>query len=221
MFIDRKYRLPRKWSNKILKQIAPFFTGNVVNISAWEDKDKEGGCYKDYFINADSYTITNYSGKRGITGVEGENFLDLTSELDNKYINKFNVCFNHTTLEHVYNVNKAFSTICKMTKDIFILVVPFAQTQHESDNIKDYWRFTPSCLRKMFNDNNMKVVYENINKHNNSGVYLFFVGTKNYEKWENKLPNYRKLNSVGEWIGETKFYWIKKTLKNGKKYLKI
>ena len=217
MFTDRKYRLPRKWSNKILRQIAPLFTGDIVNISAWEDRDKEGGYYKDYFKNADSYAITNYnSDVRGLTGSEGEIFLDLTSELDSKYISKFDVCFNHTTLEHIYNVNKAFSTICKMSKDIVIVVVPFSQTQHESEKIGDYWRFTPSCLRQMFHDNNMEVIYEDINEYNNSGIYLFFVGTKNYEKWEEKLPNYKELNSVGEWIGETKFGLIKRMLRRNK-----
>lgn len=212
--IDRKYRLPRIWSNSILRTIAPLFHGDIVNISAWEDKDKEGCFYKDYFCNADSYTITNFGGERGRTGVDGEIYLDLTSELDKKYINRFDVCFNHTTLEHIYDVKKAFSTISLMTKDIFIVVVPFSQTQHESEKIGDFWRFTPSCLREMFHENGMSVIYEAINGHNNSGIYLIFVGTKNHYKWENKLPQYSMLNSVGESIGESMFGLIKRAFRS-------
>ena len=58
--IDRKFRLPRIWSNKILREFAPLFKGKIINISGWEDKDKQGSFYKDYFSNADSYFISNF-----------------------------------------------------------------------------------------------------------------------------------------------------------------
>ena len=58
--VDRKFRLPRIWSNNELKKIAPLFEGDVVNVSGWQDKDKEGDEYKNYFKNKKSYTITNY-----------------------------------------------------------------------------------------------------------------------------------------------------------------
>ena len=99
-------------------------------------------------------------------------------------------------------------SISKMTKDIAIVVVPFSQTQHEAGNIRDYWRFTPTCLRKLFRVNNMDVIFEAINYHNNAGIYLFFVGSKNSKKWIGKMPNYNSLNSVGQNLG-----LIKKILK--------
>jgi hypothetical protein len=40
--------------------MAHFFTGNVCNVSAWRDQDKQGGTYKEYFSNAKSYSVTNY-----------------------------------------------------------------------------------------------------------------------------------------------------------------
>ena len=40
--------------------------------------------------------------------------------------------FNHTTLEHIFEVNTAFDNMCAMSNDVVILVLPFAQVQHET-----------------------------------------------------------------------------------------
>jgi len=70
LFEDRKSKLPRLWSNRELERIAPLFTGDVVNVSAWQDQDKEGRRYRDYFRSARSYTLTNYEADaRGLQGV--------------------------------------------------------------------------------------------------------------------------------------------------------
>ena len=52
MFMDNKFRKPRIWSNKVLKEMAYLFEGNVGNISGWKDNDKQGKKYRSYFKNA-------------------------------------------------------------------------------------------------------------------------------------------------------------------------
>ena len=58
--IDRKVRLPRLWSNNELGKFASLFRGDVVNVSAWKDSDKDGKNYEEYFVNAKNYWITNH-----------------------------------------------------------------------------------------------------------------------------------------------------------------
>ena len=103
-----------------------------------------------------------------------------------------------------------------MSKDIVILVLPFAQMMHENESLKDYWRFTPSALSKMYENNGLEVIYRNVNNDINAGIYLFFVGAKNPDKWENNLFHNNKLEDVGFWIGENyrnklfRFFSLKK-----------
>jgi len=95
----------RTWSNIELKKIAPIFEGDVVNVSGWEDKDKDGGFYKDYFVNASNYFITNYS--QHMPDRDNEIELDLEENLSSNLKEKFDVVFSHTILEHIYEVKKA------------------------------------------------------------------------------------------------------------------
>ena len=81
MLTDRKYDLARRWSNREVRKLAPLFEGAVVNVSGWDDRDKEGGRYADYFTRATSYHRTNYAGHNGFQGDTGEIGLDLTKEL--------------------------------------------------------------------------------------------------------------------------------------------
>lgn len=186
--MDRIFRLPRVWSNQELSKFAHLFEGNIANVSGWKDIDKEGKYYRDYFYKASSYTITNYKSEaRGFQGLEGEIFLDLTQELPEDLVNRFDVVFNHTVLEHIYEVHKAFENLCKMTKDIAIVVVPFLQEMHT--DYGDYWRFTPLTLKNLFEDNNMTLIYCSFNSHPNASVYLFCIASKNSEKWKNTIPN--------------------------------
>jgi len=187
LLIDKKYRKTRIWSNKELKKFAHIFQGNVVNVSGWKDIDKEGRHYKDYFKNARSYSVSNYKSEfRGFQGRNGETFLDLNKNLEKKFINKYDVAFNHTTLEHIYNFKKAFSNLCLMSRDIVIIVVPFLQPMHIAD-YGDYWRFTPLAIKKLFEENGLKLLYLNFNNHKHTSVYIFAIGSKNPKKWKNKI----------------------------------
>lgn len=205
--IDRVFRLPRIWSNRELAKIAHLFTGDIVNVSGWKDIDKEGRCYKEYFSNASSYTITNYKSEaKGYQGFEGEIFLDLEKDLPNNLVNKFDVAFNHTVLEHIFKVQKAIENICLMTKDIAIVVVPFLQTMH--GEYGDYWRFTPLTMNKLFEENNMKMMYCSFNSHKNASVYLFCVASKNPDQWKHVFKEdisvtdpYESQNGFQNWVG--------------------
>ncbi len=186
--IDRKYRLPRIWSNNELKKFSHLFAGDVVNVSGWKDKDKEGNSYSGYFVNANNYYISNYKSEaRGLQGFKNEFYLDLTQDLDEKYAGRFDVVFNHTTLEHIYDVRKAFKNLCLMSRDIVIIVVPFMQQMHSGYG--DYWRFTPLTVRNLFEDNGMKLLYLNFNNHKHASVYIFAIGSREPEKWQALINN--------------------------------
>jgi len=189
LFIDRKFRLPRIWSNKELRKFAHLFTGDIINVSAWKDIDKEGNFYKDYFINKKTYTITNYdSDKRGLQGIDGEIYLDLEKDLPKNMYNKYDVVFNHTTLEHIYNFKKAFQNLCLLSKDIVIVIVPFLQEMHSSYG--DYWRFTPLSLQNLFYENGFEILYLSFNSHRNASIYIFTIASKNPKNWINIIPKF-------------------------------
>ena len=205
--MDRVFRIPRVWSNRQLKKIAHLFEGDIVNVSGWKDIDKEGNFYKDYFTNADSYSITNYKAEaKGFQGYKNEIFLDLEADLAPELVNKFDVAYNHTVLEHIYKTDKAMANICSMTNDIAIIVVPFLQAMH--GDYGDFWRFTPLAMKRLFEDNGMEMVICNFNSQKNASVYLFCVGTKKPEKWKDAFPKetsyidpYESGNGFQNWVG--------------------
>jgi hypothetical protein len=147
---DPRFRAPRIWSNRVLRAIAPLLKGSVVNVSAWRDRDKEGHCYRDYFTAATEYWLTNWrSDARGFQGdLPNELFLDLERPLPSELHARFDVVFNHTTLEHVFDIFLAFHNLCTLSRDVVLVVVPFLQEQH--GDYGDYWRFTPQALQRLF-----------------------------------------------------------------------
>jgi hypothetical protein len=191
----------RAWSNQELKKFAHLFRGDVINLSAWEDKDKEGGYYKDYFRSARSYTITNYTPGHSGQNSDDEIHLDLEASIPEELEGKFDVVLSHTNLEHIFDVFKAFANHCKLSRDVVIVVVPFIQQQHETQEYKDFWRFTPSCLRELFKRNGLTTVYEAFTNKENEVNYLLFVGTRNPQQWRNKMPKYEELYQIANWVG--------------------
>ena len=176
-------RNARKWSNQELRKLAHGFTGDVINVSAWRDQDKEGHYYREYFPNAGSYTISNYEGWRGVMDQEADGLvIDLTKDLPQKLQGAFDVVLNHTTLEHVYQIEKAFENLCSMSRDIVIIVVPFVQELHGPDGL-DFWRFSPFSLRRLYQDNGFSVIYESAGPPNDRTTYLFFVASREPGRW--------------------------------------
>jgi len=205
MLADKQSRAIRIWSNQEIKKLAPLFTGDVVNVSAWDDRDKQGEYYKDYFSKASGYYYTNHPGIRGYQKKENEYLLDLTDNLPAELQGRFDVVFNHTTFEHIFEVRKAFKNFCDMTRDVAIVVVPFSQLQHETESWKDYWRFTPSCIREMFQENGLEVIYEAESKYKRAAVYLLLVGSRHPERWKDQMPKFKPIEKAGKWIG---FHWL-------------
>jgi len=185
--IDRKFRIPRIWSNRELKKFSHLFEGDIVNISGKNDEDKEGFFYKNYFPNSASYSITNFAEKKELIG-KGSIFLDLESKsLNNVLIGKFDVVFCHTVLEHTFDVFTSFRNLCLLSRDILIIVIPYIQQLH-GIGYYDYWRFTPYTIKKLFEINHYNLLYCSSNGSDNSSIYLFCIGAKNREKWIGKIP---------------------------------
>lgn len=183
---DRSHRIPRVWSNRELARFAHLFRGAVVNVSGWTDSDKEGRCYREYFSNAESYTLTNFdSDKKGFLGLEGEIFLDLEKPLASELQRRFDVVFNHTTLEHIYEVSTAFSTLCEMSRDIVIVVVPFLQQYHS--HYGDYWRFSPLAVRRMFEERGFSPLHISFNSDPQSSVYVLAIATRYPDSWSSEF----------------------------------
>ncbi|MEI7512164.1 MAG: hypothetical protein WCK01_01750 [Candidatus Uhrbacteria bacterium] len=200
---SRKFRKPRIWSNQILRQVASSCSGDVINVSGWDDNDKDGGCYRDYFVNASSYCVSNFPGERGFQGRDNEILLDLEQPLDARLLNRFDTVFNHTTLEHIYDVNTAFRNLCLMNREKVIIVVPFAQEMHFNKSFKDYWRFSPYVIERMFRDNGITLIYITANEIPRQSIYIVAVGTKKPNKnieqdTQSALLDERVFNHLGE-----------------------
>jgi len=187
-FTDRVNRVPRLWSNKELRRIAPLLEGDVINVSAWKDEDKDGGHYREYFTSATSYSISNWYSERGFQNAHDEVLLDLDSPLPPELSRKFDVVFNHTTLEHVFDVFQAFENLCELSKDTVVVVVPFMQELHYSEGYLDYWRLTPYALRELFKRNGMECIHESVCDFPNTSVYVISIGSRNAAKWQGKFP---------------------------------
>jgi hypothetical protein len=185
--LDRKLRDsldPRSWSNSELEKFAPLFSGSVVNVSGWADSDKRTGrCYRDYFSNADSYFISNYTeGYRGFKGDRKNEFsLDLTAPLPEQFKRSFDVVFNHTTLEHVFDFQMACRCLCDLSRDIVILVVPFMQHEHSSETFGDFWRFTPMAIHELMQANGFEPVY--LSNNFAPDVYVFCIASRSPGRW--------------------------------------
>jgi hypothetical protein len=181
----RVFRVPREWSNRELKRFARLFSGDVVNVSGWKDEDKEGGTYRSYFPGATSYTVTNFGTACGFQNAPNEVLLDLSKSLPDELRGRFDVVFNHTTLEHIFDAATAFKNLCAMSRDVVIVVVPFLQPAHLGENgeYSDFWRFSPAALTKMFEQQELTPLHISYNDDWLSSVYVFGIASRHPERW--------------------------------------
>ncbi len=194
----------RKFSNLELRKFAPLYEGHIINVSGYLDSDKEGNTYKSYFTKSKSYTISNYKGEKGLTHKENEVFIDLESDLPEELKGKFDVVYNHTTLEHIFKLEKAFENLCALSNDTVILVVPFLQPQHWIENsFEDYWRISPFALFKLFKKHNLEILYVNFNDNFASSTYIFAIATKQPDKWKSKFSTIPKMNMKSHFPGHS------------------
>lgn len=189
--------MSRIWSNIELKKIGHLFYGDVLNVSAGGNTDKEGNTYDSYFPNAKSYIISNYGigTYKGFSGLKNELNIDLEKNLKFEFI--ADVVFNHTVLEHVFDIHKAFENLCKLSRNVVILVIPFIQCQHETQDFKDYWRMTPTCINKMFEKYGFKTIYQSFNDKC-KGVYIFTVAARFDTIY--KMPEWDCITNAGSHI---------------------
>lgn len=205
----RMARIARKWSNRELMRFSAHLSGDVVNVSGWEDKDKAGGTYRDYFPSATSYSVTNYGGERGIGFPENQIDLDLESTLRKEMVGAFDVVFCHTVLEHVYDVQTAVSTLCAMSRDILIIVVPFVQEQHFTSSFGDWWRFTPMVIERMVAEQGFTPIYASWNNHRYAATYVFCLAVREPSLHPDLLhligqqKTRRDPRHPGSWVGES------------------
>ncbi len=203
MIYEGIFRKPRLETNRILKKFAYLFEGDIINVSGSSDSDKNtnlkdyyfgdydsGGRYKDYFINANSYTVSNYPLDETEYNLDKTDmiFLDLEKNIPVEYIGKFDVVYNHTVFEHIFDIFTAFRNLCSLSNDIIIFIVPQNQQIHDYyRGYKDYWRFTPFSVEKLFEENGITILHRETTVNFSSSMYLFYIGTKKPEKWKSKF----------------------------------
>lgn len=181
------FSVPRRWSNAELRRFAPLFEGPAVNVSAWEDRDKEGGFYRSYFPSASSWSITNFGTDQGaLQGADNEVFLDLEADLPPDFSRKYATVFNHTTLEHIWDFRRAFRNLCAMSSDIVIIVLPWLQPQHA--DYGDYWRFSPQSTTRLFEEERFELLYLSWTQEPNAAVYIFAIASRQHGKWHARFP---------------------------------
>jgi len=177
----RRYEVrPREWSNGELARIGAQFDGAVINVSGWRDEDQRGGHYRDYFSRASSYAVSNFKGTRGMEDQRSDAvFIDLEAALPESLRGKYQVAYNHTTLEHVFEIRKAIENICTLSTDVVILVTPFLQSVHfEQGAFGDYWRPTPMCLNRILAENGFTTAYQSANDTHWHYAYVFTVAVR-------------------------------------------
>lgn len=182
---------PRAWSNTELRRLGVLFSGDVINVSAAADQDKQGGRYRDYFPRAASYTVSNYRRYFPTPGPERELVLDLDVPLaDEKLKGGFDAVFSHTVLEHVFDMDTAVGNLCALSRDAVITVVPFIQAFHCEDPgyYSDYWRFTPVALEKLFARHGFSTLYVTWNETPLENIYIFHIASRLPGKWGAFFP---------------------------------
>lgn len=197
----RQSYLARLWSNEVLSQIGALCDGDIVNVSAWNDSDKAGAYYRSYFPQARSYSLTNYGGGKGALSEDIDlpcYHLDLEQPCPEELRGKFDVVFNHTTLEHVFEVFQAVETLCDLSSDAVLCVVPWVQRVHGPPDFMDYWRFTPYALEKLFARSGMTIAYQSATPYDNSAIYNVFLATRHPERWTQRLAGVQRTHNTGD-----------------------
>lgn len=197
----------RTWSNDVLRNVAHLFSGNIINVSAGNDSDKEGRTYRDYFKNMNSYAISNYQKVFPELSEQAEVVLDLNIPLpaDSPLRNNYDVVFSHTVLEHVYKIDLAVKNLCSMSRDVVITIVPFIQSFHHVEHIyHDYWRVSPHALAAMFNQSGFETLCLDWNNDPFGNIYIFHIASKQPEKWKN-LKDFTCFSTYGPGYGRQMF----------------
>ena len=200
---------PRVRSNDEIRRLGPIFNGDILNLSGWKDNDKEGGCYRQYFPNARSYTISNYGSEVGASGTT-EKELDLSIPYDGG-IGTYDLVFNHTVLEHVYPTKIVFDNLSLLSRDAILTVVPFVQEMHGvCGSFADYFRYSPLAIERLFAERGFHTVYVSWNEdYPFMNVYVIHLASKMPERYYGVVPPRKKIQigDAGPGTLISKFLW--------------
>ncbi|HBT80831.1 MAG: hypothetical protein UW46_C0012G0014 [Candidatus Yanofskybacteria bacterium GW2011_GWF1_44_227] len=109
--LDKSLVNARHFSNEMLREYAPVLDGSVINVSGWDDRDKEGGYYREYLTRKLSYAVPNAPSKqKGFgsmvdSGVE-ELGLDLMLPLRNELVGGDSMLFSTILLSNMYLISR-------------------------------------------------------------------------------------------------------------------
>ena len=176
---------PRRYHNAVLRRYLGTLGGSIINVSGWEDRDKEGGFYRDYFGPHDRYVISNIHGDRGMPpeipeGVESV-FLDLEEPLPEELAGAFDVVYSHTVLEHVFHTDTALENLATLSRDVVVTVVPWSQGVHYTDSFGDYVRLSPLKLKRFFEERGFTVLLATANDQGFFNVYVTVIVSRHPE----------------------------------------
>lgn len=198
-------RNARHWSNGEIKRAISPLEGvdSVLNVSGFDDRDKQGGVYRDYFHFAGSYSLSYYPSDvcKGRADISNNNKIqvDLMKSLSDELLSRFDLVFNHTVLEHVKNPFVAYSNIVKMSNDLVLTVVPFRQQFHFiPGQFGDYFRITPMGMRLLNELNGMTELFESTTPSPAGEIYIVSLATKLPEAhlgYPRELPDLDALNN--------------------------
>lgn len=212
-YAQSAFEVPRQWSNAELRRFSDRFEGSAINVSAWEDKDKEGHTYRTYFARCNEYSISNYGTDQGVMqGASNEVYLDLQAPLPKHLQDRFDVVYNHTSLEHIWDFRTAFQNLCMMSRDTLVVVVPWLQPLHA--DYGDYWRFSPAAVVKLCEENGMTPLHVSWNEAGSTAVYVFCVASRQPGKWASRYADMRPiqfspdlLRVPADFAGKDAFKW--------------
>lgn len=202
----------RWWSNEEIKRaIAPLSDlQSVINVSGYDDRDKQGGHYREYFPVSIDYFMTYYptDEAKGKSEAFGKAFpVDLMETLPRKLEERFDLVFNHTVLEHVPNPFKGFEQIVKMSRDLVLTIVPFRQQLHFiQGSFGDYFRITPMGMRYLHQVNGLTTLYESTTPSPAGQIYVVSLATKHPEKHENYPAMVPDINDMNHRVGRHAFW---------------
>lgn len=194
----------RAWSNREIKRALAPLNGvsSVINVSGFDDKDKESGHYRDYFPTNTNYYLS-YFPTDGVKGKSEAHCtdafpVDLMSPLTEDMVGRFDLAFSHTVLEHVPNPFVGFQQIVKMSNDLVLTICPFRQELHFiSGSFGDYFRMTPMGMRYLNEINGLKTLFESTTPSPARDIYIVSLATKQPERHSNyphQVPDIDELN---------------------------